>query len=75
MRPILLAVLLAATCLPAAARAQATAAPPPQPGITLTGPELDQLIQMLADAPARWSFGPLQLLLARRNAAPEPKGD
>ena len=75
---ILPALCLAAALLAAPAWAQPAqpappAAPPPAPAIALTAAELDALIQSLADTPARYSFGALQMLLAKRQQAAEPK--
>lgn len=75
IRPLTLAVLLVAP-LPALAQ---PAPPPPAPTVTLTLPELDGLIQSLADAPARHVLPALNLLLEKRQRATapaaEPKGD
>lgn len=74
MRTLALApALLLALSLPAHAQDSVTpAAPPAPPPVTLTAGELDALIQALADTPARWSFQPLQMLLAKRQAATAP---
>lgn len=73
MRPLPLA-LAAAVLLAAPARAQP--APPPQPpSVTLTGPELDGLIQALAEAPAKYSLVPLNFLLDKRQRAAAPAAE
>lgn len=55
------------------------APPPPAPTVALTLPELDGLIQSLADAPARHVLPALNLLLEKRQRATapaaEPKAD
>jgi hypothetical protein len=70
---ILAALALAAAVLAAPAQAQPAPPPAPAPGITLSVAELDALIQSLADTPARYSFGALQMLLAKRQQATEAK--
>lgn len=70
--------LAAALLAPLPALAQPAPPPPPQPTITLTLPELDGLIQSLADAPARHVLPALNLLLEKRQRATapaEPKAD
>ncbi len=61
-----IAVLLA---LPFAARAQQPPAPPPGP-VTLSAQEFDAIIQQLAEAPAKWSYIALQILLSKRQPPP-----
>lgn len=75
IRGLALAAALLLAPLPALAQ---PAPPPPPPSITLTLPELDGLIQSLAEAPARHVLLALNLLLEKRQratapAAPEPK--
>lgn len=67
------ALALALLLAPAASRAQ-PASPPPQPSppVAMTLAELDWLIQQAADTPARWSYGALQMLLAKRQQATAP---
>lgn len=79
-----LALALAATAW--SARAQTVAdriemappAPPPAADaagkgvVTLTDKEVDEMLAQLAEAPAKYVFGPIQFLLAKRVAAAPP---
>lgn len=42
----------------------------PRQPVTLSADEYDALIDELANAPARWSFRALQMLIAKRPAPP-----
>lgn len=76
--PLLLLIAAAPFLLAAPVRAQ-PAPPPPPPAVTITLPELDELIRGLAEAPAKFTLPALNFLLEKRQRAtaptPEPKAD
>jgi hypothetical protein len=68
-----LPLLLTAALLLAAPQARAQPAPPPPPPVvTITLPELDELIRSLAEAPARFTLPALNFLLEKRQKATSP---
>lgn len=80
VRTVMRALFLAAALLAApAALAQPAPPAPPPPSVTLSLQDLDGLIQLLAEAPARHVLVPLNFLLDKRQRAtapsPEPKAN